>query len=115
MSESKTQNHGKNVFVFSETITPSAGHADDVLAISLKTSRALAGQPGLIQSMVTRSEKAGGEICSTAVWASKSDFQNFMKTDAVAALLKSDDMRNIKAWMSDYKMLMSELVEGWHG
>lgn len=109
------QNHGNNVFVFTETITPNQNRADDMLALSIKSASLLKHQPGLIQSMVTKSEKQGGEICTTTIWASKTDFQNFMKTDKVAELLKSDDMKNVKAWMSDYKMLMSELVEGWHG
>ncbi|VAW16504.1 hypothetical protein MNBD_ALPHA12-765 [hydrothermal vent metagenome] len=115
MSGNIAHDHGDKVFVFSETITPIAERADDVLSISLKSSEALAGQPGLIQSMVTRSEKKGGEICTTTIWKSKQDFQNFMKSDEVAALLKSDDMVNIKAWISEYKMLMSDLVAGWHG
>ena len=109
-----TQGHGENVFVFSETITQNSGRTDDVLSITLRTSKALKGQPGLLQFTVTTSEKKGGEICSTSVWASKNDFQNFMKTGEVAALLKSDDMANIKEWISDYKMLMSDLVAGWH-
>jgi len=28
--------------------------------------------------------------------------------------LKSDDLANIKAWMSDYKSSMSNYVDGWH-
>lgn len=114
MSSKETHDHGGKVFVFSETITPNEGREEDVLSISLKSAKALNGQPGLLQSMVTRSEKRGGEICSTSVWESKDDFQNFMKTDIVAKMLKSDDMANIKKWMSDYKMLMSNLVTGWH-
>ena len=114
MSNKETQDHGDKVFVFSETIIPNDGRAEDVLAIILTSAEALKNQPGLLQTTITKSEKKGGEICSTSVWESKSDFQNFMKTDEVVELLKSDDMANIKEWMSDYKMLMSELVTGWH-
>lgn len=115
MLDIENQDHGNNVFVFTETITPKEGRADDVLAISLKSVDALKVQKGMIQSMVTKSEKSGGEICTISVWSSKTDFQNFMKTDEFSALLKSDDMENVKSWMSNYDMLMSELVEGWHG
>lgn len=114
MDTIESKNHGDKIFVFTETITPIKGRADDILAIALNSAQALKGQPGLIQSMTTRSEKKNGEVCTTSIWSSKADFQNFMKTDQVAELLKSDDMRNIKAWMSDYNMLMSDLVEGWH-
>ena len=115
MDSKSTQDHGDSVFVFTETITPKEGRADDVLAITRKSAEALKGQPGMIQSMLTVSEKQGGEICTITVWSSKNDFQNFMKTDEVAAMLKSDDMKNIKEWMSNYEMLMSNLVDGWHG
>lgn len=115
MNNKETQNHGDQVFVFTETITPIEGRSDDVLELSLKSAELLKGQQGMIQSMVTKSEKKGGEICSITVWSSKDDFQNFMKSDEIAALLKSDDMKNIKDWMSNYDMLMSDLVEGWHG
>ncbi len=114
MNNQETQDHGDKVFVFSETIIPNEGRTEEVLSITLKSAEALKDQPGLLQTTVTRSEKRGAEICSTSVWESKADFQNFMKTDEVAALLKSDDMANIKKWMSDYKMLMSDLVTGWH-
>lgn len=115
MNTQSTQDHGTDVFVFTETITPIAEHATDVLEISRRSVAMLKDQPGLIQSMLTVSEKKGGEICTISVWASKTDFQNFMKSDAAAALLQSDDMKNIKDWMSNYEMLMSNLVEGWHG
>lgn len=114
MQQNQTNGHGGNVFVFTEQITPVEGRADDVLAVSLKSAELLRGQPGLIQYMVTKSEKSDGQICTTVVWTQKSDFQNFMKTDAVAALLKSDDMANIKTWMSDYEASMSSYVDGWH-
>lgn len=114
MNKEETHDHGENVFVFSETIIPNEGREEDVLSITLSSSEALKNQPGLLQTTVTWSEKKGGEICSTSVWESKTDFQNFMKTDEVTELLKSDDMANIKEWMSEYKMLMSELVTGWH-
>jgi len=114
MNKEETRDHGDNVFVFSETIIPNEGREKDVLSIILGSAYALKNQPGLLQNTVTKSEKKGGEICSTSVWESKTDFQNFMKTDEVAELLKSDDMANIKEWMHDYKMLMSELVTGWH-
>ena len=115
MTNIDSTNHGTGVFVFTEIITPKDGRADDVLAISKRSAIALKNQPGLIQSMLTRSEKKGGEVTTTTVWNSKSDFQNFMKSDTVAELLKSDDMENIKEWMSDYQMTMSNLVDGWHG
>lgn len=115
MHSNTTQDHGNNVFVFTETITPIAQHADQVLEISKRSLQALEKQPGLIQSMLTVSEKKGGEICTISVWESKNHFQDFMKSDAIAALLKSDDMKNIKNWMENYDMLMSNLVEGWHG
>lgn len=112
--QNETKDHGGNVFVFTETITPVKGRSDDVLELSLKSAELLRGQPGLIQYMVTKSEKSDGKIFSTVVWSQKSDFQNFMKTDAVAALLKSDDMENIKTWMNDYEASMSSYVDGWH-
>lgn len=115
MAQQDTKTHGTNVFVFTEIITPIEGHADDILSASLKSSELLKGQPGLIQSIVTKSEKAGNELCTITVWESKSAFQAFMKSDGVAALLKSDDMKDIKSWMSNYEMLMSDLVDGWHG
>ncbi len=115
MSNNTAEDHGNSVFVFTETITPVEGRAADVLDISRKSAAMLKGQPGLIQSMVTVSEKQGGEICTIAVWSSKADFQNFMKSEEVAALLKSEDMKNIKDWMGNYEMLMSNLVDGWHG
>ncbi len=115
MTTSNTTDHGDSVFVFTEIITPKEGHAEDVLAISKRSIEALKGQDGLIQVMLSASEKKAGEITTVTVWDSKTDFQNFMKSDATAALLKSDDMKNIKDWMSDYKMLMSNLVDGWHG
>ena len=49
------------------------------------------------------------------MWEKKGDFQAFMKTDEFADLLKSDDMSNIKSWMSDYDMQMLNYVDGWHG
>lgn len=107
--------HGNEVFVFIERITPIDGRADDVLNISRKSAALLKNQPGLIQAMVTRSEKATGTVCSISVWGRKADFQAFMKTEAVAELLKSEDFQNIKAWMSDYDMEMTNLVDGWHG
>ncbi|NOR62893.1 MAG: hypothetical protein GQ535_10425 [Rhodobacteraceae bacterium] len=115
MTNHETTDHGNNVFVFTEIITPKEGHAEDVLAVSKRSMEPLKGQPGLIQVMLTTSEKKAGEISTVTVWESKADFQNFMKSDAVADLLKSDDMKNIKGWMDDYQMLMSNLVEGWHG
>lgn len=111
----ETKNHADNAFVFIETITPVEGHLDDVLAISLRSAKLLEGRNGLIQSMVAKSEKKGSEITAISVWSSKSDFQNFMKSEDVAILLKSDDMKNIKSYMSNYDMLMSDLVESWHG
>jgi len=114
MENLETNDHGSNVFVFTETITPVEGRAEDVLAISLKSGELLRGQPGLIQYMVAKSEKSNGQVSTTTVWAKKTDFQNFMKTDAVAALLKSNDMANIKTWMSDYNASMSSYVDGWH-
>jgi len=115
MSIVESNDHGNDVFVFTEIITPKEGRVEDVLAISRKSVATLKSQPGLIQSMLTRSEKKDGEVSTISVWESKTDFQNFMKTDAFAELLKSDDMQNIKEWMSDYQMLMSDLVDGWHG
>lgn len=114
MNASKSDDHGSNVFVFTETITPKDGRADDVLALSKLSMELLKGQPGMLQAMLTKSEKKGGEISTVSVWGSKADFQDFMKSDAVANLLKSDDMKNIKEWMSSYEMLMSNLVDGWH-
>jgi len=114
MEQNHANGHGGNVFVFTEIITPVEGRTDDVLAVSLKSAELLRGQPGMIQYMVTKSEKSDGQICTTVVWAQKSDFQNFMKTDAVAALLKSDEMANIKTWMGDYEASMSSYVDGWH-
>jgi len=115
MSIEQTTDHGNDVFVFTEIITPKEGHAEDVLAISKRSIEPVKGQPGLIQVMLSTSEKKAGEITTITVWESKDDFQNFMKTDAFAELLQSDDMKNIKGWMEDYQMLMSNLVEGWHG
>lgn len=111
----KNQDHGSNVFVFTETITPKENRGDDILELAKRSAATLQGQPGMIQTMVTQSEKKSGEIVTITIWNSKDDFQNFMKTDEVAALLKSDDMANIKEWMSDYNMLMSNYVDGWHG
>ncbi len=115
MSNAENQDHGDEVFVFVERITPIEGRAEDVLEITRKSAKLLHDQPGMIQSMVTRSEKKDGEICSFTVWRAKADFQAFMKTDEVAALLKSDDFGNIKSWMANYDMQMLELVDGWHG
>jgi len=112
---SADQNHGNNVFVFYERIKPVEGRFDDVLSISCKSAKVLQEQPGLIQFMVTSTEKKGGEVCTVAVWKTKADFQAFMKTDAVAALMKSDDFANIKSWMSSYDAQMTDLVQGWHG
>ena len=114
MDNDATSIHGGEVFVFTETITVAQGHVDDVLEMTVKSAELLRGQPGLLQYMVTKSEKSGREICSTVVWENKLDFQNFVKSDAVAALLKSGDMANIKSWMSDYKSAMSHYVPGWH-
>jgi len=72
------------------------------------------GQPGLLQTLVTKSEKSGGEIVSIITWKNKAAFQAFMKTDIMAELLKSDDMANIKKWMQEYKMHMNQMVDGWH-
>ncbi|NOY91357.1 MAG: hypothetical protein GXP55_09110 [Deltaproteobacteria bacterium] len=115
MSMQENQDHGDEVFVFMERITPIEGREDDVLSITRKSAKLLQGQPGMIQSMVTQSEKKGGELCSVTVWQKKADFQSFMKTDAVAALLESEDFKNIKNWMSEYDMQMMNLVDGWHG
>jgi heme-degrading monooxygenase HmoA len=114
MTSIAAQDHPRPMFVFMEKITPIQGRADDVLAISIRSAESLKEQPGIMQSMVTKAAKKGGEIVSISVWASKSDFQNFMKSDQTAALLKSDDMRNIKAWMSDYENLMTDMVDIWH-
>ncbi len=113
--ENQQEGHGDEVFIFIERITPIEGRDDDVLAISRKSSKMLQGQPGMIQAMVAKSEKKGGEICSVTVWNSKADFQAFMKTDAFTDLVKSDDFKNIKAWMSNYDGQMMNLVDGWHG
>ena len=114
MNQADSEKHGEEVFVFAERITPIEGRGEDVLAITRETAKLLQNQPGMIQSMVTRSEKKGGEICSFTVWKAKADFQAFMKTDKVAALLKSDDFKNIKSWMANYDMQMMNLVDGWH-
>ncbi len=113
-TQQASSDHGDEVFVFIERITPIEDRQDEVLAISRKSAGLLKNQPGLIQTMVTRSDK-GGTVCSISVWTRKADFQAFMKTDEVAELLKSEDFKNIKAWMSDYDMQMTSLVEGWHG
>ncbi len=115
MSQAESQTHGDEVFVFVERITPIEGRTEDVLAISRKSAKLLHDQPGMIQTMLTRSEKEGGEICTFTVWKAKTDFQAFMKTDEVATLLKSDDFKNIKSWMANYDMQMMEFVDGWHG
>ena len=114
MSQENNQDHGNEVFVFIERITPIAGREDDVLNLARKSNVMLQKKPGMIQTMLTQSEK-GGEICSVTVWEKKGDFQAFMKTDEFADLLKSDDMSNIKSWMSDYDMQMLNYVDGWHG
>ncbi len=115
MARQDTQTHGDNVFVFTEIITPREGHTDDILSASLKSNEVVRRQPGLIQTMVTRSQKAGGDLCTITVWESKSAFQNFLKSDDMAEVLKSDAMKDIKSWMGNYEALMSDLVDGWHG
>jgi heme-degrading monooxygenase HmoA len=113
VTESET--HGNELFVFFERLTPIEGRDEDVLSITRRSSKGLEAQPGVIQSMITRSEKKGREICSVSIWKSKSDFQAFMKSEVFAALLKSDDYKNITAWMTDYDSQMTEYVDGWHG
>ena len=115
MNQEQSQDHGSEVFVFIERVTPIEGRADDVLALTRESNKILQGQPGLIQTLLTRPEKGDGAQCSVTIWKSKADFQNFMKTDAFAALLKSEEMGNIKKWMSDYEAQMLEYVDGWHG
>lgn len=115
MNQKSPQDHGETVFVFTEIITPIEGRDGDILEISKKTVALLKDVPGVIQTMLTKSEKSGGPVSTITVWQSKADFQNFLKSDATKALLKSDDMANVKAWMSDYTGLMSDYVDGWHG
>lgn len=114
MNITETIEHGAGVFVFSETITPVVGREDELLDVSLRTAELVKEQPGLIQYMLTKSDASDCTICSTAVWAQKSDFQNFMKSDAVAALLMSEDMAKVRTYMSDYKSMMSSYIGGWH-
>jgi heme-degrading monooxygenase HmoA len=115
MAQQDTQSHGDKVFVFTEIITPIEGHADDILSASLKSTETMKGQPGLIQVLITKSEKANGELSTITVWESKNAFQDFLKSDEMAEVLKSDAMKDIKSWMSNYQGLMSDLVDGWHG
>ena len=65
------QSHGNNVFVFFERMTPIAGKEEEVLAITLKSAKSLEGQPGLIQSIVTRSQGSDGRLQSMSMWNSK--------------------------------------------
>lgn len=112
--QNESNDHGDAVFVFIERITPIEERADDVLEISIRSVKAMRGQPGLLQTLVTKPEKSSGEIVSVTTWENKAAFQAFMKTDVMAELLKSDDMANIKKWMKEYNMHMNQMVDGWH-
>ena len=114
MTHSQSDSHGDEVFVFMERVTPVEGRFEDCLSITLDSAKLLYGQPGLLQSMVMRPQKKDGPICSISVWKSKGDFQAFMKTEVVAALLKSEAFANMKEWMDDYDGQMMDLADGWH-
>ena len=114
-NENESKPHGDEVFVFFERLTPIAGKEDEVLELTRKSAEALQGQPGLMQSIVARSQRGDGQIQSMSMWRSKADFSTFMKTDAVAEMLASEDFANVKKWMTDYEMQMNDLVDGWHG
>ncbi len=116
MNDSKNkqqEGHGDDVFTLIELYYPKEGKLEDVLAIAQETM--VSDKPGLIQSQLLRPTSNKGPVSNITVWGSKEEFQTFMKSDEVKALIQSDTMKNIQEWTSDIKVMMFNLVDGWHG
>ena len=106
--------HGDGVFTLIELYYPKNGRLEEMMAISKSSAKMIQGKPGLLQSQVLR-PVGKGPICSTSTWRTQADFQAFMQSDDMKALLESDDLANAKAWCDDIKAMMFSNEMGWHG
>jgi len=106
--------HGDEVFTLIELYYPKEGRLEEMMAIAKASAKMIQGMPGLIQSQVLR-PVGKGPISNISTWRSQTEFQAFVQSDAMKALLKSDDFANAKAWTDDLKAMMFTNEMGWHG
>ena len=106
--------HGNEVFTLIEMYYPKDGRLEDMMAITKASAKMVQGMPGLLQSQVLRPVGKKGPISNISTWKSQAEFQTFMQSDEMKALLKSDDFANAKAWCDDLKAMMFSNEMGWH-
>ena len=104
---------GNEVFVLIEMYYPKDDRLEDLMEIAKASSKMVQGKPGLIQTRVLRPKSTSGPISNITVWNSQSEFQTFMKSDDVKALLKSEDMSNVQAWSVDIQTIMFNQETEW--
>ena len=101
------------VFVLVEMYYPKDDRLEDLIDIAKASADMVKGQQGLIQTKVLRPKSAKGPVSNITVWNSQSEFQTFMKSDEVKALLKSETMNNVMEWSVDIQTLMFSQESGW--
>jgi len=102
-----------DVFVLIEMYYPKEDRLEDLIDIAKASANMVQGQPGLIQTKVLRPKSAKGPISNITIWNSQSEFQQFMKSAEVKALLKSETMSNVLAWSIDVQTMMFSQEAGW--
>lgn len=108
------EGHGDEVFVLIEMYYPKEGRLEDLMKITKASAKMIEDKPGMIQTQVLRPKSAKDPISSVTIWHSQAEFQTFMKSDEVKALLKSEDLRNVQDWSSEIKTMMFDQEAGWH-
>jgi len=112
--ESKTKDHGEDVFVLVEQYYPKEGRSKEVLEIATESAKGIFGIDGLLMAKTLTPKKSDGAICNITTWQSEDYFKSFMKSDALKELVKSPMMATVKEATSDIKVNMYKLALGWH-
>ena len=112
--EDNSKSHGDNVFVLVEEYYPKEGRNKDVLDIAKESGKNIFGVTGLLMAKTLSSKKTNGPVCNITTWESEDDFRNFMKSNAVKELYKSEMMTTVKEATDEIKVGMYHLESGWH-
>lgn len=114
MDKKNTTDHGDNVFVLVEEYYPTKDKYQVILDIAKESAEGIVGVSGLILAQTLKPKKDNGPICNITTWESEQAFKEFMKSDAIKELYKSDMMNTVKNGTSEIKTEMYYLELGWH-
>ena len=106
-------NHGDNLYVVIERYTPVEGKLEEVIVTTTEIGKILHGFPGLLQIQILE-PSSKGDVVSTATWESEIAFKNFMKSQVVKDLMKSDIVESMRVLTENSSFDTFKLVDGWH-